>query len=101
MNLDVLNRNPFFYDYPEGRDEEKERAVRQILELLDGVNRFTAECILRDAIQYLDNLCFIDMKNEVLERKKPDKKPAPWLTPDVPEPKKPFTEKIVDAVKGK
>ena len=24
-----------------------------------------------------------------------------WLTPAVPEPKKPFTEKIVDAVKGK
>ncbi|MCI6284278.1 hypothetical protein [Selenomonas sp.] len=90
MNLDVLNRNPFFYDYPEGRDEEKERTVRQILELLDGVNRFTAECILRDAIQYLDNLCFIDMKNEVLERKKPEKKPDPWLTPAVPEPKKSF-----------
>jgi len=101
MNLELLNRNPFFCDFPEGRDEEKERAVRQILDVLDGVNRFTAECILRDAIKYLDNLCFLDMKNEVLGRKKPEKEPDPWLAPAKQEPKKKsFTEKIVDAVKG-
>lgn len=102
MNTDVLNESPFVHDRQKGRDEEIDRSARQVLELLDGINFMTVKLILDRAAWFLDQVTFLDMKNDVLQRKEPEPEPDPWK-PVHGEPaprKKSFTEKIVDAVKG-
>ena len=102
MNIEVLNESPFVRDHQEGQREEMEKAAREVLELLDGTNFFMSKVILQRAEQLLDQACFLDMKNDVLQRKEPEPEPDPWKPVHVePAPrKKSFTEKIVDAVKG-
>lgn len=102
MNIEVLNESPFVRDHQEGQREEMEKAAREVLELLDGTNFFMSKVILQRAEQLLDQTCFLDMKNDGLQRKEPEPEPDPWKPVHVePAPrKKSFTEKIVDAVKG-
>lgn len=75
MNTDVLNESPFVHDDQEGQVEEIDKGAREVLKVMDGANVLMAKFILQRAEQYLDQTCFLDMENKVLQRKEPDERP--------------------------